>query len=228
MSRRRIALLAALFVTAAVVPASAPSQPRETLFGTVGPEAIITLRHADGRAVTQIDPGEYLIMVEDRSAFHNFHLLGQGVNQLTSVEATGSAQWTVTFQNGTYTIQCDPHATTGMRETFNVGNVPPPPPPVPQPPPPVRLNGKVGPGKTISLRRTSGARVTSLRAGTYRITARDVTRADNFHLTGPGVNRKTTVRGKMAPTWTLRLRAGRHTFRSDATRRLRGTFTVRP
>jgi hypothetical protein len=226
VSRRRLALLAAPFVIAAVLPAAAPSQPRETLIGVVGPESIITLRHADGRAVTQLDPGEYLIQVDDRSVEHNFHLLGQGVNQLTAVETTGTASWTVTFQDGNrYTYQCDPHANVGMREMFNVGTVAPPPPPPPAAP--VRLNGKVGPGKTISLRRTSGARVTSLRAGSYRITARDVTRADNFHLTGPGVNRKTTVRGKMAPTWTLRLRAGRYTYRSDKTRRLRRTFTVR-
>lgn len=225
MSRRRIALLAVPFVLAAVLPASAPSQPRETLIGTVGPESIITLRHADGRAVTQLVAGEYLIQVDDRSVEHNFHLIGQGVNQLTAVETTGTAQWTVTFADANqYTYQCDPHQAQGMRETFNVGNVPPPPPP---PAAVIRLNGKVGPGKTISLRRTTGARVTSLRAGNYRLTARDATRADNFHITGPGVNRKTTVRGKMAPTWTIRLRAGRYTYKSDKTRRLRRSFTVR-
>jgi Copper binding proteins, plastocyanin/azurin family len=225
VSRRRIALIVVPVVIAAVLPASAPSQPRETLTGVVGPEAVITLRHADGRAVTQLDAGEYLIRVDDRSVEHNFHLFGPGVNEVTAVETTGSATWTVTFQDANaYTYQCDPHATTGMRGRFNVGNVPPPPPPAPAP---TRLRGKVGPGKTISLKTASGARVTSLRAGRYRITAQDVTRADNFHLVGPGVNRKTTVRGKSAPTWTLTLRAGRHTYRSDKTRRLRKSFTVR-
>jgi hypothetical protein len=225
VSRRRIALLVAPFMIAAVLPASAPSQPRETLIGVVGPESIITLRHADGRAVTQLDPGEYLIQVSDRSVEHNFHLFGQGVNQSTAVETVGTASWTVTFQNGNvYTYQCDPHAAVGMRETFNVGTVAPPPPPAAAP---IRLNGKVGPRKTISLKTASGATVRTLRAATYRITARDVTRADNFHLIGPGVNRKTTVSGRMTRTWTMRLRAGKYTYRSDRTRRLRRTFTVR-
>jgi hypothetical protein len=187
---------------------------------------VITLSHADGRAVQNLQPGEYQINVEDRSIEHNFHIFGEGVNQQTAVETIGNASWTVTFQDGrTYTFQCDPHANVGMRGTFTVGTVAPPPPPPAGPP--ARLNGKVGPRKTISLKTASGARVTTLRAATYRVTARDVTRADNFHLTGPGVNRKTTVRGKMAPTWTLRLRAGKYTYRSDKTRRLRRTFTVR-
>jgi hypothetical protein len=224
VSSRRIALLAAPFMIAAVLPAAAPSQPREVLRGVVGPAAVITLSHADGRPVQNLQPGEYQIVVEDRSIEHNFHIFGEGVEQRTVVENIENATWTIIVQNGrTYTFQCDPHALTGMRDTFTVGTVAPPPPPAP----PARLNGKVGPGKTISLKTASGARVGTLRAATYRITARDVTRADNFHLTGPGVNRKTTVRGKMAPTWTLRLRAGKYTYRSDKTRRLRRTFTVR-
>ena len=73
---------------------------------------------------------------------------------------------------------------------------------------------------------TSGARVKRLKAGSYRITVRDTTRADNFHLTGPGVNRKTSVKGKSTSTWSLKLRRGSFRYRSDATKRLSATFKV--
>jgi hypothetical protein len=215
-------VIAALGAALAVLPAAAqPAQPRETLRGEVGPGFSIFLRHQDGRAVTQLDAGEYTIIVDDMSVEHNFHLFGQGVEQSTAVETTGFATWMVTFADAqVYRFQCDPHLTT-MRGSFNVGNVPPPPPP------PARLLGQVGPRKTISLKNANGSRVSVLVTGTYRITVRDRTKTENFHLTGPGVNRKTRVAAKTTATWTLRFAAGRYTYRSDKTRRLRRSFEVR-
>lgn len=215
-----VAALAAMLV---VLPAAAAptQQPRETLMGTVGPGFTIFLRHVDGRNVSQLDAGEYRIVVDDRSIEHNFHLSGAGVNQATEVEAVGVVTWDVTLQDAqVYRFVCDPHATT-MRGSFNVGNVPPPPPPAPV----RRLNASVT-AKAISVRTTSGARARSVAAGRYRITVRDTTRTQNFHLVGPGINRKTTVRGISRPTWTVTLRRGTYRYRSDASRRLRGTFRV--
>jgi hypothetical protein len=215
-------IVAALAGALIVLPAAAAptQQPRETLTGTVGPGFTIFLRHADGRNVTQLDAGEYRIIVEDQSIEHNFHLSGAGVNMATSVENIETVTWDVTFADAqVYRFVCDPHATT-MRGSFNVGNVPPPPPP---PAPVRRLNASVT-ARAISVRTTSGARARSVAAGRYRISVRDTARTQNFHLIGPGINRKTTVGGISRPTWTVTLRRGTYRYRSDANRRLTGTF----
>jgi len=64
-------------------------------------------------------------------------------------------------------------------------------------------------------------------AGRYKIVVSDATKADNFHLSGPGVNKKTGVKSKSGATWILTLKPGKYTFRSDATKKLRRTFSVR-
>ena len=208
-----------------VVPAAAaPTQPRETLRGTVDDSARIFLRHADGRSVTHLEPGQYAIVVEDSSVDHNFHLFGAGVNQTTSVENRETVTWTVNFADAqTYRFQCDPHADT-MRGSFTVGSVPPPPPP---PPAPVRRLTASVTSRAISVRTASGSKARTVARGRYRIAVRDTSRTQNFHLIGPGLNRKTTVGGTAKPTWTVTLRAGTYIYRSDRNRRLRGSFRAR-
>jgi hypothetical protein len=227
MRLRQTAVIAAVAATfVAVVPAAAaPTQvPRETLTGTVGPDFTIFLRHADGRNVTQLEAGAYRIVVNDQSAEHNFHLSGAGVNMATSVADIQTATWDVTFQDAQrYTFLCDAHPTT-MRGTFNVGNVPAPPPP---PPPAVRRLTAVVTARAISVRTASGSRARTVARGRYRITVRDTARNQNFHLIGPGLNRKTTVGGTARRTWTVTLRSGIYRYRSDASRRLRGSFRAR-
>jgi hypothetical protein len=114
-----------------------------------------------------------------------------------------------------------------MRGTFTIGGGPPPPPP-PPPPPRVRtLTATVGPGASISLRSANGRRVTRLTRGRFRIVVRDRSSARNFHLIGPGANRKTTVRFRGTQTWTLTLRRGTYRFVSDPNARtLKGSFRV--
>jgi hypothetical protein len=201
---------------------SSPAAAQATdLFGVVGPAFNISLRDDQGRIVTQLDPGEYRIIVEDRSDFHNFHLSGPGVNVATAVGDIGSVTWTVTLVEGRYSYVCDPHASE-MTGGFVVGN----PPPLPTPPQRQRLVATVGPGNTISLTQ-NGRRVTTLTAGPYSIVVRDRSRTRNFHLIGPGVNRKTGVARRGTFTWNLTLRVGAHRFVSDPqARRLRGTFHV--
>jgi hypothetical protein len=190
------------------------------LFAVVGPDFNISLRDAQGVTVTQLDPGPYRIFVEDRSDFHNFHLFGPGVERATSVELVQSVVWEVTFVEGRYRFVCDPHA-TDMRGAFVVGN--PPPPPAPPP----RLIGTVGANGAISLT-MNGRRVVSLAAGRYTVVVRDRSRRHNFHLIGPGVNRRTAVARIGTFTWALTFRAGVHRFVSDPqARRIRRTFTVR-
>jgi hypothetical protein len=90
----------------------------------------------------------------------------------------------------------------------------------------VALTGSVGPGRTISLKRAGGAGVTSLAAGRFRITVRDRSRADNFHLSGPGLNKKTGVGFRGTVRWTVELSAGRYVYKSDQHKALRRTFSV--
>jgi hypothetical protein len=204
------ALLAALFLPSALARADNPR-----LVATVGTNDafVITLQDAAGSPVTHLDPGTYDITVRDRSLEHNFHLTGPNVDQATAIDAVQEVTWTVTFSDGTYRFVCDAHPTQ-MRGSFTVGNVPPPPPPAP------KLSGAVGPGRTISLRPKTVA------AGAVTVTVNDRSRTDNFHLTGPGVNRKTGVAFRGRVTWKLTLKPGRYTFRSDAHKRLRGTITA--
>ena len=89
------------------------------------------------------------------------------------------------------------------------------------------LNATVGPGFTIGMKKGS-SKVTSLRAGSYTIKVSDKSNIHNFHLTGPGVNKKTGVKFRGGVTWTLKLKAGKHTVRSDAHKKLRRTFRVTP
>jgi len=77
-----------------------------------------------------------------------------------------------------------------------------------------KLVGKVGPGFTITLK-TSGKAVKTLKAGTYKITVSDKASIHNFHLFGPGVNKKTGVSFTGTKTWTVKLKKGKYTYRCD-------------
>jgi plastocyanin len=224
--RIRLIVITAAALGALGSPAAALAQTR--LVANVGQNDafVISLRTAAGGSVDNIPPGQYEIEVNDHSTMHNFHLSGPGVNNLTTEAFVGRVTWNVTFQNGRYTFQCDPHPTQ-MRGSFTVGTVAPPPPP-PAPPRVQRLTATVGPGFTISLRTASGRRVTSLRRGRYRITVRDRSSMHNFHLIGPRVNKRTAVGFRGTRTWTLTLRRGRYRFVCDPhARRMRGSFRVR-
>ena len=227
MRRLRGPLLVVAAACAVLAPAAGAAIE---LVGTVGPGFTILLER-DGRAVAQLDPGEYTIAVSDLSEEHNFHLFGPGVNEATSVEATGKVTWTVNLVEGRYTLVCDPHATQ-MRQAFVVGNPPPLPQPGPAPAPapvPVpRLFATVGPKSTISLRNAAGTALKTLKAGTYSVVVRDRSKAHNFHLVGKGVNRKTVVATTATVTWRLRLQAGVLRFYSDrAPKTVKGSVTVR-
>ena len=90
------------------------------------------------------------------------------------------------------------------------------------------LSGSVGPGFTISLK-SKGKKVRSVSAGRYRITVRDRSDFHNFHLTGPGVNRRiTTVDFVGTKSRTFRLRKGTYRYLCDPhSDSMRGSFKVR-
>jgi plastocyanin len=224
MHRIRLFVLAAGTALAALAsPTVALAQTK--LIGTVADPGTITLRTEAGAEVTDLPAGSYTIEVRDQSINHNFHLSGPGVDQRTDVEAVVTQTWTVTLQDrARYTFVCDPHNTV-MRGTFTTGGGPPTPPPPPAPRSPT-LTATVGPGATISLRTSRGARVTRLKAGRYRIVVRDRSAMHNFHLSGPGVNKRTTVRFRGTATWTVSFRKGRtYRFVCDPhAKRMKGSF----
>ena len=88
------------------------------------------------------------------------------------------------------------------------------------------LNGTVGPGFTIKLTQ-GGNKVSKLKAGTYVFKIADKSSAHNFHLTGPGVNKKTSVGGTGTTTWTLTLKKGTYKYVCDPHAAfMKGAFTV--
>jgi hypothetical protein len=89
------------------------------------------------------------------------------------------------------------------------------------------LRGTVGPGFTITLKTAQGKVVRKLRAGRYTIRIRDLSPIHDFHLLGPGVNKKTSVQSTGSVAWTVRLRRGRYRYRCDPHRTImHGSFTV--
>jgi plastocyanin len=90
------------------------------LEGETGPGFEIEVKQ-NGADADEVKAGTYTLKVEDKSEMHNFHLIGPGVDEeVTDVPFVGEKTVTVTLQPGTYTYQCDPHAASGMKGTFEV------------------------------------------------------------------------------------------------------------
>lgn len=216
--RTKTRLLAVLPVAAALFVATESGLADEApLIGTSGPGFTITLKNADGSDVKHLDPGARTIVIHDLATNHSFHLRGPGVDMATPIEDLQEASWQVALADGTYKFFCDMHPTS-MHGQFTVGVVPPA-----QPKATVRkLGASVGPKSRISL---GSSKI--LAAGTYLLTVRDRSKTDNFHLTGPGVNRKTGVAFRGRVTWKVVFAAGKvYRYRSDAHRRLGGGVRI--
>ena len=205
----RIALLTLL--AALVLPSAVAQADNPKLVAVVGTNEafVISLRDSAGDLVTHLDAGTYDIAVSDRAVAHNFHLQGPGVEMSTPIGDKQETTWTVTFGDGRYTYVCDAHASS-MRGYFLAGNVPP-----------TTSAAAVGPKKTISLKPKPTL------PGPATISVNDRSKTDNFHLSGPGVNRKTGVKSRARATWNVTLVPGLYSYRSDKTKKLRGSFTVR-
>ncbi len=96
-----------------------------------------------------------------------------------------------------------------------------------------QLTGVVGPGFTITLKARTKA-VKTLVPSKYTFVINDRSKIHNFHLTGPGVNKRTTVAFTGITRWTVRLRAGTYTYLCDphaiammGGQPMRGQFVVR-
>jgi NitT/TauT family transport system substrate-binding protein len=71
-----------------------------------------------------------------------------------------------------------------------------------------------------------GRKVKSLQEGTYTFVVSDRSKAQNFRLRGPGVNRSTGVQTRGRATWTLELGPGRYSYSSSGAKKLKGSFRV--
>ena len=79
---------------------------------------------------------------------------------------------------------------------------------------------------TSILLRLDGKKVATLNAGPYTFIVTDTSKTQDFRLSGPGVNKRTSVKGTGRSTWTVTLRKGTYRYRSSARRALRGSFKV--
>ena len=88
------------------------------------------------------------------------------------------------------------------------------------------LKATDGPGFTISLKKGT-TKVTKLKAGKYKIVVKDLSNIHNFHLTGPGINKKTGVGPKGTFTWTVTLKNGTYKYICDPHAAImKGSFKV--
>jgi plastocyanin len=72
-----------------------------------------------------------------------------------------------------------------------------------------------------------GKKVTSLKAGKYTVVVRDTAGDHDFHLSGPGLNRSTTVGGTGTSRWSVTLRKGTYKYVCDVHATfMKGSFTV--
>ena len=88
------------------------------------------------------------------------------------------------------------------------------------------LTGVDGPGFTITLKKGS-TKVTKLKAGKYKFVIKDMSDIHNFHLSGSGINKKTSVSAKGTFTWTVTLKKGTYKFVCDPHAAImKGSFKV--
>jgi plastocyanin len=112
-----LSLLAVLLTFAAA--GTAGTQKSTGLTGEVGPGFTIEVKQG-AKDVKTLKAGTYTIKVQDKASIHNFHLKGPGLDKSTTVPFVGTQTWKIKLKAGTYTYQCDPHASAGMKGTFKV------------------------------------------------------------------------------------------------------------
>jgi hypothetical protein len=198
----RVLLVLAL-VFAALLPASTTAVETTKLVGVVGPGFTIDLQYPDGTHVQSLHAGTFEILVHDQSDIHNFALGSKTANQRlfqTEVPFIGDQAFTVDLPPGLYAYACSPHFDV-MNGSFTVTAAPP------------VSSTKALTGKVDARRATLSAK--SAAAGRYRLTVTDRSKTRNFHLAGPGVNRRTGKAFTGKATWTLNLEAGTYRFGSD-------------
>lgn len=97
-----------------------PAKPKPApvrLVGAVGPGKRISLTHAGARFAS-MKAGPAVLVVNDRSAADNFHLVGPGVNRTTTRAGRTTVTWRLTLKKGLYAFRSD--ATPTLKGSFRV------------------------------------------------------------------------------------------------------------
>ncbi len=80
---------------------------------------------------------------------------------------------------------------------------------------------------TITVKNARGVKVSQIPRGTHTIRARDTSVHHNFHLLGPGVDKKTSLAFTGLKIWAITFAPGAYRYRCDPHRRdMQGGFTV--
>jgi len=243
-----LVLLAALAGVVAALPASAyarhgqiPCSGNPDYVGHMG-DADGWFRYPVGRSAEHINAGTFTLAIDDTSTTQNFHLRdltwnGTHVDRSTSGPGTSEECWTVTLDVGDYEWKSDSDPDGFLRGLVTAHpnpNPPPPPPPPsptgppPPPPPPVQpdLIFTVGPDARIATFYADGRPLTNLPPGTYNVQVHDLSANHDLHLTGPGIDEKTSVGEIEHPIWRLTFRAGTYRLKCDVHPTLKSSFTV--
>jgi plastocyanin len=200
----RLLVLFLVLMPLTVLPAQASEEPAR-LVGTVGPGFTIDLADANGKHVDTLVAGRYELLVHDLSDMHNFVLGNKATGErpaTTEVEFVGDQTFTVDLVPGLYVYACSPHFSTMNGRLTAVSSTPAP---APQP---MTLKAKVD-ARSVSLS------ATSVQPGRYSLTVTDRSRSRNFHLVGPGVNKRTGKSFTGTVTWKLQLDAATYRFGND-------------
>jgi plastocyanin len=83
------------------------------------------------------------------------------------------------------------------------------------------FKGTVGPGFTIKMT------TKPTKAGKIKLVIADKSNVHNFHLTGPGVNVKTSVAAVGTKTFLITLKKGTYKFICDPHPFMKGSFTIK-
>jgi plastocyanin len=92
-----------------------------------------------------------------------------------------------------------------------------------------KLYAQAGPAFKITLKRANFVPVRRLKPGTYTFVVFDRSTVHNFHLKGPGIDKKTPVAFLGTKTWArLKLKKGKYNYWCDPHKaNMHGSFIVR-
>ena len=212
--RKRVVITALAALAGVVLPmvaftltASGAAEPGR-LVATVGPDFTIRIDDANGQRVQSVPEGAYTLLVRDLSAEHNFVLAdkpaGLKLRVDSGVEFVGEKTFEIQLERGAYGYACSPHwqVMNGTLTVFPAPTATPKPKPLPV------LRAGVSRGGTATAPRAAKPR-------RYRLVVKDSSKRHNFHLAGPGVNRRTGIAFTGTASWSIRLARGTYRYGSD-------------
>lgn len=87
-------------------------------------------------------------------------------------------------------------------------------------------SSRSAPDARIAAFYADGRKLTNLPPGTYYVQVHDLSANHNLHLTGPGIDEKTSVGDIEHPIWHLTFKAGTYRLKCDVHPTITGSFTV--